>query len=118
TSSAALPAGYDTIPGENGARLSVGQKQRIAIARTFLRNPRVLILDEATSALDAQTEAGVLDTLANLAKGRTTISVTHRISQASTADLIFVLDSGRLVEQGTHEELLRAGGLYQKLYED
>jgi ABC-type multidrug transport system fused ATPase/permease subunit len=111
-----LPAGYDTIPGENGARLSSGQKQRIAIARTFLRNPRILILDEATSALDAKTEAGVLETLAELAKGRTTISVTHRISQAATADRIFVLDTGRLVEQGTHEALIKAGGLYQKLY--
>jgi ABC-type multidrug transport system fused ATPase/permease subunit len=113
-----LPAGYDTIPGESGAKLSVGQKQRIAIARAFLRNPRILILDEATSALDAHTEAGVLETLSALARGRTTVSVTHRISQASTADLILVLEAGRLVEQGTHAELLMAGGLYRKLYEE
>jgi ABC-type multidrug transport system fused ATPase/permease subunit len=114
----ALPAGYDTVPGENGARLSVGQKQRIAIARAFLRNPPLLILDEATSALDAKTEAGILETLSELAKGRTTISITHRISQAAAADRIFVLDAGRLVAQGTHEELVQAGGLYRKLYEE
>jgi ABC-type multidrug transport system fused ATPase/permease subunit len=112
-----LPAGYDTVPGENGSRLSVGQKQRIAIARTFLRNPPILILDEATSALDAKTEAEILETLSDLTKGRTTISVTHRISQAATTDRIFVMDGGRLVEQGVHLELLHAGGLYQKLYE-
>ncbi len=113
-----LPAGYDTIPGENGASLSVGQKQRIALARVFLRNPRVLILDEATSALDPKTEAGILETIAELARGRTTISVTHRIAQAITADRIYVMDSGRLVEQGTHATLVQAGGLYQKLYEE
>ena len=113
-----LPAGYDTIPGENGASLSVGQKQRIAIARVFLRNPRILILDEATSALDPKTEAGILETLAELTKGRTTISVTHRIAQAVSADRIYVLDSGKLVEQGTHDTLQNAGGLYQKLYEE
>jgi ABC-type multidrug transport system fused ATPase/permease subunit len=113
-----LPEGYDTIPGENGARMSVGQKQRVAIARAYLRNPRLLILDEATSALDTQTEAGVLETLKELVKGRTTISVTHRIAQAATADLIVVLDAGRVVEQGTHTSLMNAGGLYQKLYEE
>lgn len=111
-----LPAGYETIPGENGASLSVGQKQRIAIARVFLRNPRILILDEATSALDAKTEAGILETLAQLSEGRTTISVTHRLTQAVHADRIYVLDSGRLVEQGNHNTLQKAGGLYQKLY--
>jgi len=113
-----LPEGYDTIPGENGARMSVGQKQRVAIARAYLRNPRLLILDEATSALDTQTEAAVLDTLKELVKGRTTISVTHRIAQAATADLIVVLDAGRVVEQGSHGTLMGAGGLYQKLYEE
>jgi ABC-type multidrug transport system fused ATPase/permease subunit len=113
-----LPDGYDTIPGENGARMSVGQKQRIAIARAYLRNPRLLILDEATSALDTQTEAGVLETLKELVKGRTTISVTHRIAQAATADLIVVLDRGRVSEQGAHVSLMNAGGLYQKLYEE
>lgn len=113
-----LPAGYETIPGENGASLSVGQKQRIAIARVFLRNPRILILDEATSALDPKTEAGILETLTRLSEGRTTISVTHRLAQAVSADRIYVLDSGRLVEQGTHASLLQAGGLYRKLYEE
>jgi ABC-type multidrug transport system fused ATPase/permease subunit len=113
-----LPDGYDTIPGENGARMSVGQKQRIAIARAYLRNPRLLILDEATSALDTQTEAGILETLRELVKGRTTISVTHRIAQAATADLIIVLDTGQVVEQGAHATLMNAGGLYQRLYEE
>ncbi len=113
-----LPEGYDTIPGENGARMSVGQKQRVAIARAYLRNPRLLILDEATSALDTQTEAGVLETLKELVKGRTTISVTHRIAQAATADLIIVLNTGQVVEQGAHSTLMNAGGLYQKLYEE
>jgi ABC-type multidrug transport system fused ATPase/permease subunit len=113
-----LPEGYDTIPGENGARLSVGQKQRIAIARAFLRNPRILVLDEATSALDAQTEAGVLETLARLAEGRTTITVTHRIAQAANADLILVMDAGKLVEHGAHADLMRAGGLYRRLHDE
>src|SRR5205823_1009845 len=101
-----LPAGLDTVPGENGARLSTGQKQRIAIARAFLRDPEILILDEATSALDARTEAEVLATLSDLARGRTTISVTHRVVQAAAADQIFVFDSGQLVEYGTHDELI------------
>ena len=113
-----LPDGYDTISGENGSRLSGGQRQRIAIARAYLRNPRLLILDEATSALDTQTEAGILDTLKGLVKGRTTISVTHRIAQAAVADLIIVLDAGKVVEQGTHSTLMNAGGMYQKLYEE
>jgi ABC-type multidrug transport system fused ATPase/permease subunit len=115
---ASLPAGYDTVPGENGARLSVGQKQRIAIARTFLRNPCILILDEATSALDAKTEGEILETLSELSKGRTTISITHRISQAAASDLILVMGSGRLVEQGTHSELINTDGSYKKLYEE
>ncbi len=111
-----LPDGYDTIPGENGSRLSGGQRQRIAIARAYLRNPRLLILDEATSALDMQTEAGILETLKGLVKDRTTISVTHRIAQAACADLIIVLDAGKVVQQGTHASLMSEGGLYQKLY--
>ncbi len=113
-----LPAGYDTIPGEHGAKLSSGQKQRIAIARAFLRDPTILVLDEATSALDAETEAGILETLSELSEGRTTVSVTHRISHAATADHVFVMDEGRLVENGTHAELMSAGGLYQRLFEE
>jgi len=85
---------------ENWLPHELGQKQRIAIARAFLRDPCILVLDEATSALDARTEAGILETLSELTKGRTTISVTHRITQAGAADLIFVLDAGKLVEQG------------------
>jgi ATP-binding cassette subfamily B protein len=114
----AMPAGYDTVVGERGVRMSGGQRQRLAIARAILREPRILILDEATSALDAQTEAGILETLSALKQGRTVISVTHRLSWAREADLIFVLNRGRLAEQGTHNELVTAGGLYQKLYEE
>jgi ABC-type multidrug transport system ATPase subunit len=115
---AALPAGYDTVLGERGVRMSGGQRQRLAIARAMLRDPRLLVLDEATSALDAQTERGILDTLASLSRGRTTVSITHRLSLAATADLVFVLENGRLIEQGTHAHLSEAGGLYQRLYEE
>jgi ATP-binding cassette subfamily B protein len=113
-----LPAGFDTVLGERGVRMSGGQRQRLAIARTLLRNPPILILDEATSALDAHTEAEILETLAEVAKHRTTISITHRLSMAATADLVVVLDQGRVVEQGPHAQLVGAGGLYQKLYEE
>jgi ABC-type multidrug transport system fused ATPase/permease subunit len=114
----AMPLGYDTVLGERGVRMSGGQRQRLAIARAILRNPRVLLLDEATSALDAQTETGILETISALKQGRTVISVTHRLSWAKEADLIFVLEKGRLVEQGTHAELVAAGGLYQTLYQE
>ncbi|HLG71613.1 MAG TPA: ABC transporter transmembrane domain-containing protein, partial [Chloroflexota bacterium] len=113
-----MPQGYDTPVGERGANLSGGQRQRIAIARAILRNPSILILDEATSALDPRTENAINHTLASLAKGRTTISITHRLAAASTADRIYVLDRGRLVEQGSHADLLQAGGLYARLYEE
>jgi ATP-binding cassette subfamily B protein len=113
-----LPAGYDTMLGERGVRMSGGQRQRLAIARALVRDPRILILDEATSALDATTEREILDTLLEVARGRTTVSITHRIAFASKADLIFVLENGRLVEQGTHAELVEAGGLYASLYEE
>ena len=112
-----LPAGYDTVLGERGLRMSGGQRQRLAIARVLLRDPRLMVLDEATSALDAETETGILETLEEVAKGRTTVAITHRLSLAAKADLIFVIDRGRLVEQGTHAELSIAGGLYQRLYE-
>jgi ABC-type multidrug transport system fused ATPase/permease subunit len=115
---ASLPAGFDTVLGERGVRMSGGQRQRLAIARAVLRDPRILILDEATSALDAQTERGILDTLATLSKGRTTISITHRLALAAAADRIFVLEGGRLVEEGSHAELSVGGGLYQRLYEE
>jgi ATP-binding cassette, subfamily B, bacterial len=113
-----LPAGYDTVLGERGVRMSGGQRQRLAIARALVRDPRILILDEATSALDAATEREILDTLAEVARGRTTVSITHRLAFASQADLIFVLENGFLVERGTHAELLGEGGLYASLYEE
>src|SRR5262249_31392679 len=109
----AMPRGYDTVLGERGVRMSGGQRQRLAIARAIIRDPRILILDEATSALDAQTEAGIIRTLSTLKQGRTVISVTHRLSWAKEADTILVLEAGRLVEQGSHSDLVAAGGLYE-----
>ena len=110
-----LPDGYDTIVGERGYRFSGGEKQRMAIARTILRNPPVLVLDEATSSLDTQTEAAVQASLEALAQGRTTITIAHRLSTVRDADQIVVLDQGRIVERGTHDELLERGGLYAAL---
>jgi ATP-binding cassette, subfamily B, bacterial len=111
----ALPEGYDTVVGERGFRFSGGERQRIAIARTILRNPPVLVLDEATSALDVQTERAVGDALERLAEGRTTVVIAHRLSTVRDADQIAVLDGGTVVEHGTHEELLAAGGRYAEL---
>ena len=113
---AGLPAAYETRVGEGGMRLSGGQRQRIAIARAFVRNPQILLLDEATSALDAATESAVNGTLREMAVGRTVISVTHRLSSVADADRVFVLNAGRLVEQGTHEELLALAGTYHTLW--
>ena len=113
---AALPQGYDSMVGERGLKLSGGEKQRVAIARTLLKDPPILILDEATSALDSRTEEAIQATLDAVARNRTTIIIAHRLSTIVDADRIIVLDAGRVAETGTHSELLRAGGLYADLW--
>jgi subfamily B ATP-binding cassette protein MsbA len=112
----AFPDGFDTVIGERGVKLSGGQRQRLAIARALLADPRLLILDEATSALDSESEAYIQDALAVLMKGRTTFVIAHRLSTIRHADQILVLDQGRLVESGRHEDLLNARGRYFDMY--
>jgi len=113
-----LPEGYDTVVGERGDTLSGGQRQRMAIARAIVRDPSVLLLDEATSALDQTTEAAINRTLLRLARGRTMIFSTHRLTSVVEMDEIIVINEGRAVERGSHEELLAANGFYRKLWDD
>jgi len=114
---AELPDGYDTVVGERGYKLSGGEKQRLAIARVVLKDPRILILDEATSSLDTTSERLVQEALRPLMHGRTTIAIAHRLSTILSADVIFVVEGGHIVERGTHQALLDRGGLYARLYE-
>jgi ATP-binding cassette subfamily B protein/subfamily B ATP-binding cassette protein MsbA len=111
----ALPQGYDTVIGERGATLSGGERQRLAIARAILKNAPILILDEPTASLDAATEASVMDALARLTAGRTTLVIAHRLATVRRADAVAVLEAGRLVQYGTHEELIAREGLYRTL---
>jgi len=113
-----LPEGYDTIVGEEGYRFSGGEKQRLVLARTILRNPPVLLLDEATSALDTRTERAMSEALARMSKGRTTITIAHRLSTIRHADIIVVMNAGRIVEQGSHDELLALNGAYAELLQN
>jgi ATP-binding cassette subfamily B protein len=111
-----LPEGLDTLVGDRGYRLSGGEKQRLAIARLLLKSPSVVVLDEATAHLDSESEAAVQRALATALVGRTSLVIAHRLSTVRDADLILVVDSGRIVEQGRHDDLIEAGGLYSDLY--
>jgi ATP-binding cassette subfamily B protein len=111
-----FPEGYETITGERGNRLSGGEKQRLSIARAILKDPQILVLDEATSHLDSQSEVYVQQALEELMRDRTTVVIAHRLSTVMSADKILVMNQGRVIEQGTHEELLRRGGMYAELY--
>jgi ATP-binding cassette subfamily B protein len=111
-----LANGYDTIVGERGQKLSGGQRQRISIARAVLKNPPVLILDEATSSVDNETEAAIQRSLERIAVGRTTIIIAHRLSTVRNADCIFVMEQGKLIEQGRHDDLVLGDGIYARLW--
>jgi ABC-type multidrug transport system fused ATPase/permease subunit len=113
-----LPEGLDTEVGEKGLKLSGGQKQRLALTRVFLKDPKIVILDEATSALDSKSENYIQEALERLMKGRTTISIAHRLTTVIDADVIVVMDKGEIKEMGKHEELLKSKGLYSQLFEE
>jgi ATP-binding cassette subfamily B protein len=112
-----FPDGYKTLVGEKGVTLSGGQKQRVAIARTLLKNPRILILDDSTSSVDTETEAEIRTALNNLMENRTTFIIAHRIQSVMNADLIVVLDKGRIAQMGRHNELLKQDGMYRQIYD-